>query len=564
MAIKILDIEEVIEENGLKILAYADSGAGKTRSLATINTPTIVLSAEAGLLSLKKAIKENPKLKKLLRVIKIESLEDLREALIMFQESDVRLCNWIALDSISEIAEQVLKAEKDINSDKRQAYGALSETTIGILREFRDLPFYNVYMTAKMERGEDSEGRNFFMPMFPGKGIAKNIPYMFDEVFVLQNEELDEYDENGAPVIQRYFQTAKDSRFIAKDRSGELNTFEKVDLSRIYKKIRGAEEISFELDEETAAKYSAKISLIHQNSNENDDESITADCDTFWFHYEKEKWLKAEAGADLSDMIELKEAGEVAQVTAAEFKAKKLNSDGGEEEPESEIKKTAHGESEIAAEVRYWLHTPSDQVMRTEIGDDVADMLSNGEVDEITKKVFVKLGGNDNPPSDDEEEPQGDAVIQEDETKYWSDESGKVFETAEGDDITEFVNDPATYEEINKRMYERLAYAQNNTDEAEEVEAEEVEEEILGAKKQYWKHTGMGSCMATEKGDNIIAMLNNQEVEEIRRADFEEWEAEQAEEEREPEPEIQRRPAAGGLTRVQRALKEQEEANAKK
>lgn len=562
MAIKIQDIEDVIDENGLKVLAYANSGAGKTRSLATINMPTIILSAEAGLLSLKKAIKDNPELKKLLRIIKITCLNDLREALEMFQESEVRLCNWIALDSISEIAEQILKTEKELNVDKRQAYGALAETTLDLLRQFRDLPFYNVYMLAKMVRGEDADGRNFFMPMFPGKGISNNIPYMFDEVFVLHNEE-EEVD--GEITVKRFFQTNMDSRYIAKDRSGELNMFEKVDLARIYKKIRGVAEVSYELDDETAERYAATIKQIKLNEQggdevEGEDEAITSDQETYWYHIKKQKFMSVDAGDDLTALVDQQEEGIVKQVSPAEFENKELASDVEEldetDSPDEEEKDDAD-EVVIAETVRYWSHDPSDQVMRTEIGEDVTALLNDDDVIEISLKNFLKLGGVDEPVSDDEaaegNSADGERIIAE-EVQYWNSDSKGVFKVAIGDDITDFVNDENEYEQINKKMFDRL-FEQQNANE-EEVEEEDDEPEILGKKIQYWKHNGSGNYATTEKGAVINGYLNNDEVEEVTKAEYLESQEEQ---EPEPELEVKRRPE-GGLTRVQRAKKEQEDA----
>jgi hypothetical protein len=495
MAVKILDVEDAIEDNGLKILGYGNAGAGKTVSCATSGMPTIILSAESGLLSLKKFIRDNPALKGLLKTIIIKNVDDLREALEMFQTSPVRLCNWIDLDSISEIAEQILKYEKENNLDKRAAYGNLTDVMLDILRQFRDLPYYNVYMTAKMVRGEDADGRSYYMPLFPGKGVANNIPYMFDEVFALRAEEIE--DDKGNVKIKRFFQTSPDSKYIAKDRSGELDVFEKVNLAHIYKKIRGYDEVSYELDEETAKKYSmAIIDLKANDSGDSDDEAITHEADTYWYHIAKNKWLCALAGDDLTALLD--DTDKIKQVSKKEYDAKKLTSVDVEE-----------------------------------------------EVDE--------------PANVDSDTPTDDAVIQEEEIKYWSSESGELLTTEEGQDISEYVNSD-DWEEINKKMFLKLQAEQ----EQEEDENEEDEpEEIISDKIQYWRHNGSGGCIVTEPDTILNNVLENPEVEEITKGEYKAWLAEQPIEEDEDEEEkqpVNKKP----LTALQRARKEQDEKNAAK
>ena len=79
MAINITSIEDALTDNGLKILVHGPAGSGKTVLCATTGMPTILLSAEAGLLSLKKYLKDNKAISKNIKIIKIESFADLEE-----------------------------------------------------------------------------------------------------------------------------------------------------------------------------------------------------------------------------------------------------------------------------------------------------------------------------------------------------------------------------------------------------------------------------------------------------------------------------------------------------
>ena len=223
MAIKLINSREASRLNGVKILTYGSSGAGKTRLCATAPNP-VIISAESGLLSLRDVD---------LPVIEVSSITDVHEAYkFLAQSAEGRQFETVCLDSISEIAEVVLAYEKKATKDPRAAYGQLSEQMGELLRAFRDLPGRNVYMSAKLERVKDeSTGAVSFGPSMPGQRLAQGLPYLFDEVFALRIEK----DPNGQPT--RWLQTAGDFQYSAKDRSGALDPFEFPDLSAVINKI---------------------------------------------------------------------------------------------------------------------------------------------------------------------------------------------------------------------------------------------------------------------------------------------------------------------------------------
>ena len=138
----------------------------------------------------------------------------------------------IALDSISEIAEVVLNAEKKATKDPRQAYGAMQEQMADIIRAFRDLPKH-VYMSAKLEKAQDEMGRILYAPSMPGNKTGQQLPYFFDEVLALRVER----DAEGNS--QRALMTDSDGLWVAKDRSGKLAPWEQPDLGAIITKITG-------------------------------------------------------------------------------------------------------------------------------------------------------------------------------------------------------------------------------------------------------------------------------------------------------------------------------------
>ena len=210
--------------NGVKVLVYGQAGAGKTSLVKTLPNP-IVLSAEGGLLSIQDAD---------LPYIEISDMDTLKEAYAWLTSSDeAKAYKSVALDSISEIAEVVLNAEKKATKDPRQAYGSMQEQMADIIRAFRDIPGRHIYMSAKLEKMQDELGRVLYAPSMPGNKTGQALPYFFDEVLALRVEK----DAEG--VTQRALMCDSDGLWLAKDRSGKLEAWEAPDLGEIIAKIQG-------------------------------------------------------------------------------------------------------------------------------------------------------------------------------------------------------------------------------------------------------------------------------------------------------------------------------------
>jgi phage nucleotide-binding protein len=195
-----------LSANGVKLLVYGQAGAGKTSLIKTLPSP-IVLSAEGGLLSIQDAD---------LPYIEIDSMDTLREAWSWLSWlSEAQAYKSVALDSISEIAEVVLNAEKKATKDPRQAYGAMQEQMADIIRAFRDLPGRHVYMSAKLEKTQDEMGRVLYAPSMPGNKTGQSLPYFFDEVLALRVE------KDGDGNTQRALMCDSDGLWLAKGPLGQ-------------------------------------------------------------------------------------------------------------------------------------------------------------------------------------------------------------------------------------------------------------------------------------------------------------------------------------------------------
>ena len=214
MAIKFTTTGQTATSSGLKILIHGESGSGKTTLLGTTGEPTVIISAEGGMLSLAKMN---------MPVIEVSSMADMREAYAFLQTPQGKQFRWVGLDSVSEIAEKILAAEKRNAKDPRKAYGEMNDQLWDLVRGYRDMPDRDVVFIAKQERmKDDSTGITSHLPSLPGKSASQGIDYFFDEVFALR------VDRNPADPSQsvRYLQTGRDFQYAAKDRSGALAHFD--------------------------------------------------------------------------------------------------------------------------------------------------------------------------------------------------------------------------------------------------------------------------------------------------------------------------------------------------
>jgi phage nucleotide-binding protein len=213
-----------LHASGVKLLVYGNAGAGKTSLIPTLPNP-VVLSAEGGLLSIADA--DVP-------FVEVSSYDTLMEAYAwLTQSAEAKGFDSVALDSISEIAEVVLNAEKKLTKDPRAAYGALQEQMTDIIRAFRDLSGKHVYFSAKVEKSQDEQGRLLYAPSMPGAKLGQQLPYFFDEVLALRVE------KDGEGVPQRALMCESDGLWQAKDRSGKLDAWEAPDLGAIIRKMGG-------------------------------------------------------------------------------------------------------------------------------------------------------------------------------------------------------------------------------------------------------------------------------------------------------------------------------------
>lgn len=210
------------------ILIYGPSKAGKTYILNTVPEPerSLVISAEAGLLTI--AGEKGPGLD----YIEISSIDELRKIVVWLQSSEeAQKYSFLALDSISEIAEICLAEEKENERDPRKAYGNMANTVMGIVRGFKHMP-KTVYLSCRQDMIADAGSNMYYQIGMPGKAVIGLLPYVLDEVYAMVVSQ----DENGE--LRRWVQTQNDGVHIScGTRGNALERFEKPCFTHILNKM---------------------------------------------------------------------------------------------------------------------------------------------------------------------------------------------------------------------------------------------------------------------------------------------------------------------------------------
>lgn len=235
-------------EAGVKVLVYGNAGMGKTVLMATLPMPFVIISTENGLLSL--SVKNLTKIfmgmgldeeSAMLRaqMVKEQTVIIVRNGLQLKKAYEWCVANGakyksIGWDSASETAEVMLNAAKAVKADGRQAYGEVADLIGDYFKKFRDhTPGKHVCILAKEGNQKDEvTGGIKWGPDFPGKQLGPQSPYWMDETFRIAVGH-----DAASNTSFRYLQTQPSEQYVAKDRSGLLDLYERPDLNYLIDKI---------------------------------------------------------------------------------------------------------------------------------------------------------------------------------------------------------------------------------------------------------------------------------------------------------------------------------------
>jgi|TARA_Y100000114_G_scaffold73578_1_gene67428 phage nucleotide-binding protein len=221
---RIVSPNSLVEDQGAKILIYGAAGAGKTTLCATAPGKKLMIDMESGLLSVRDD--------KNIDVIQVKKAEDVMEICQALQSGELQY-DTVCLDSISEMSEILLNYEKAKHKDPRMAYGNVQESVTNVMRAYRDLHMHVVFV-SKMEK-QNVDNVMQYEPKMVGTKLGQSITYFFDEVLALRV--IEEQDDDGGIVKNRWLQTDVGQGFTAKDRSGKLEPFEEPCLNSIIGKL---------------------------------------------------------------------------------------------------------------------------------------------------------------------------------------------------------------------------------------------------------------------------------------------------------------------------------------
>lgn len=220
--------------NRLKILIYGAAGVGKTTLAASLKEKVLIISAEAGLLSLADRDIDTIDLtlddngKQIDKENRTQRLVQVFEYLMT--DAAKKKYQWIFLDSLTEISQNVIEALAIIYTDPKDTikmWGEYSKKMRSLIKTFRDIPYYNIVFTALDAVDKDENNRRHTHPDVQGK-VGKNLAGFFDEVFYMYIDA----DE------KRVIRTSPTDLLQAKDRSGKLEILEVANLQLIADKIR--------------------------------------------------------------------------------------------------------------------------------------------------------------------------------------------------------------------------------------------------------------------------------------------------------------------------------------
>ncbi len=206
---------------GVKALIYGAPGTGKSPVFNTAPNP-LLLVVEPGMLSMRGST---------IPAFEAYTVPTINEFFKwFFNSAEAKKFDTLGIDSVSQMAEIILTEKLRTISHGMKAYGEMSTDVMEIINKLYFFPQKHLYLISKQTTVEES-GAQKRRPFFPGKDLNVKIPHLFDEILHLGMHVVP-----GIPGYTKAFCTAEQFDLLARDRSGQLNTYEPPNLTDIFNK----------------------------------------------------------------------------------------------------------------------------------------------------------------------------------------------------------------------------------------------------------------------------------------------------------------------------------------
>lgn len=202
--------KEWAQNYGCKAVVFGGPGSGKTPIINTAPRP-VMLVCEPGMLSMRNSNVPS------YEAFEVSKIDDFFKWI--FESSEAKNFDTIAVDSISQMADIYLqKALKD-NRHGLKAYGEMATNTMAHLRGLFHTRYKHTYLIAK-EIIVESDGFKLKKPYFPGQQLPQDIPHLYDMILHLGIYNVPSVGQTKA------FRCQGSIDVVARDRTGSLAEFE--------------------------------------------------------------------------------------------------------------------------------------------------------------------------------------------------------------------------------------------------------------------------------------------------------------------------------------------------
>jgi hypothetical protein len=216
----------------LNILVYGDSGVGKTTFAGSADAvpdlrPVLFIDIEGGTFSLQNAGHN-------VDVVRVTTWKEMQELYnTLYAQVAAGTCPYqtIVLDSLTEIQkfnmynvmEDLIKKKPDQDPDipGMREWGKNIEQLRRFVRAFRDLELHTIFTALARVDKDDRTGVRWTKPSLSGK-LADEVAAFLDIVVYYYVKQVQDPNNSGGTINNRYLLTQKTESQIAKDRSGRL------------------------------------------------------------------------------------------------------------------------------------------------------------------------------------------------------------------------------------------------------------------------------------------------------------------------------------------------------